>query len=81
MSCYKCACLFCARNVELELQYFTPGEISGVEVCFDCDECRHYSGDRSQTSKWKPDCLEFIEARKHAELAAAAMRRKLKIIK
>ena len=81
MSCYGCVCRYCARSVELELLYFSPGEIQGEEACFSCDECRRYTGDLSMSSQWRPDCPEQIEARKHIEARAAAMRKKLKIVR
>ena len=82
MSCYGCLCRICARSGELELRYFTAGELPpGAEPCFSCDECHYYDGDFRKGYQKRAECSGYIEARKHAELAAAAMRRKLKIIK
>ena len=82
MSCYGCLCRTCARSVELDLRYFTPGELPpGVEPCFSCDECRYYDGDWRKGYQKRAECSGYVEARKHAEAAAAAMRRKMKIIK
>lgn len=82
MNCEGCLCQTCARSVELELRYFTVGELpEDVEACFACDECFYFGGDRSKGYQWRAECKGYIEARKHAEAAAAAMRMKLKIIK
>lgn len=82
MSCYGCVCRFCARSVELEPGYFTPGELpEGVEACFACDECYYYGGDRSKGYQWRPECSGMIEARKYLEAKARAQRAKLRIVK
>lgn len=82
MSCYQCACLFCVRNCELEVQYFTRGELpDGVEVCFFCDECRHYTGNINMRSCWRQECLGQIVARKYIEALARAARAKLHLVK
>lgn len=57
MSCYGCACDHCLYNAELEAWYMTPGEVQNAEdICFCCDECKHYDGDFSKRSQWRPDC-------------------------
>lgn len=51
MSCYGCACDHCLYNAELEAWYITPGEVQNAEdICFCCDECKHYDGDFSKRS-------------------------------
>ena len=55
MSCYGCACDHCLYNAELEAWYITPGEVQNAEdICFCCDECKHYDGDFSKRSQWRP---------------------------
>ena len=52
MSCYGCACDHCLYNAELEAWYITPGEVQNAEdICFCCDECKHYDGDFSKRSR------------------------------
>lgn len=52
MSCYGCACDHCLYNAELEAWYMTPGEVQNAEdICFCCDECKHYDGDFSKRSQ------------------------------
>lgn len=54
MSCYWCACDHCLYNAELEAWYITPGEVQNAEdICFCCDECKHYDGDFSKRSQWR----------------------------
>lgn len=74
MSCYGCACNHCLYNAELESWYFTPVEVQNVEdICFCCDECKHYDGDYTKRSQWRPDCLKrklpekYIEVQRRAE--------------
>jgi len=82
MVCGGCLCRTCARSVELELRFFTSGDLPpGAEPYFSCDECHYYDGDFRKGYQNRAECSGYIEARKHAELAAAAMRRQLKIIK
>ena len=82
MSCYRCKCNFCARNCELPSFYVTIGEIKAAEqICFTCDECRHYDGDHRKRSQWRGECEGYIEAKKYTEACIEARRRRFKIIK
>lgn len=57
MACYRCACNHCVYNAELESWYITLGEIKNVEdICYCCDECRHYDGDCTKRSRWRQKC-------------------------
>lgn len=74
MSCYGCICNHCLYNVELESWYFTPGEVQNVEdVCFVCDECKHYDGSHKKRSLWREECnkhkfpCKYEEQRRKAE--------------
>ena len=92
MSCYGCACDHCLYNAELEAWYMTPGEVQNAEdICFCCDECKHYDGDFSKRSQWRPDCPrhkfpeKYLEMQRIAEQrrarAAETRRRNFQIIK
>ena len=72
MSCYGCVCNHCLYNAELEPWYFTPGEVQDVEeICYVCDECKHYDGDFRKRSRWKPACSKHRLPRKYGEKCAA----------
>ena len=92
MSCYGCACDHCLYNAELEAWYITPGEVQNAEDnCFCCDECKHYDGDFSKRSQWRPDCPRHKFPEKYLEMqriveqrrarAAETRRRNFQIIK
>lgn len=92
MSCYGCACDHCLYNAELEAWYMTPGEVQNAEdICFCCDECKHYDGDFSKRSQWRPDCPRHKFPEKYLEMqriveqrrarAAETRRRNFQIIK
>lgn len=92
MSCYGCACDHCLYNAELEAWYMTPGEVQDVEdICYCCDECKHYDGDLKKRSQWRQDCQKrklpekYLEMQRIAEQrrarAAETRRRNFQIIK
>ena len=70
MSCYGCKCDTCARNAELSLSYFTPGEVVEVsDICYFCDDCVEYVG-APMRNLFKTDCDGYSEARKYTEICA-----------
>ena len=86
MSCGTCKCNFCAYNCNLPAQFVTIGEVN--EVCFTCDDCKHWGGDCSKRSMWRPDCPNYLEPQKltehraqQAERCAQVRRAKLHIVK
>lgn len=93
MSCHGCACDHCLYNAEIEAWYFTPGEVQDVaDICYCCDECKHYDGDHNKRSQWRPECekrklpckyieMQRIMAAKRAEKDAEARRRCFTVIK
>lgn len=92
MSCYGCACDHCLYNAELEAWYITPGEVQNAEdICFCCDECKHYDGDYTKKSLWRPECekrklpCKYIEMQRRTaervERVAATRRKNFTIIK
>ena len=77
MSCYGCACDHCLYNAELEAWYMTPGEVQNAEdICFCCDECKHYDGDFSKRSQWRPDCPRHKFPEKYLEMQRIAEQRR-----
>lgn len=79
MSCYGCICNHCLYNAELESWYFTPGEIQNVEdICYVCDECKHYDGNYSKRSQWRPECSRHRFPCKYEEQKRKAAERKAK---
>lgn len=73
-SCIGCVCNACAYNVNLDLQYFTPGEIE--DCCFNCDDCIDGKG----KGRWMPECDHFLKPAKRVEMEARIARSKFKII-
>lgn len=80
------------NGFELEAWYITPGEVQNAEdICFCCDECKHYDGDFSKRSQWRPDCPRHKFPEKYLEMqriveqrrarAAETRRRNFQIIK
>lgn len=84
-SCMGCICKFCAYNVNLDLRYFTRGEVT--EACFNCDDCMDTDGhsrwdpDRGcYSGRWKDECDHFREPTKLIDMKADAARRSLRVI-
>lgn len=79
MSCEGCKCNFCAHSCELPARFITIGEVD--EVCFTCDDCKHWGGDYSKRSMWRQDCPNYLEPQKFADHCAHMQRAKLRIVK
>ena len=76
MSCYGCACDHCVYNAEITIWDLTPGEVQDAEeICFCCDECRHYDGDCTKRSQWRKDCPKHKYPQKYIERKVEADRR------
>lgn len=73
MSCIGCKCNFCAFNVNLDPQYFTPGEVDGC--CFHCDDCCAHK------VRYKSECDHFRKATKKVEAEAQTARSKIRLIR
>ncbi len=57
MSCYGCKCNYCLYSVEKSPDYFTQGEVTDADdLCFCCDDCREYDGDRKKSRQWRDEC-------------------------
>lgn len=73
MSCYGCICDHCVYSAELGIWDFTPGEVQDVdEVCFTCDECKHWGGDHNKRSQWRKECPKHKYPQKYIEAKAEA---------
>ena len=85
----RCGWHFGELWVELEPWYFSPGEVQDVEeICYVCDECKHYDGDFRKRCRWKPACSKHrlprkynVQIQKAAELEAQRRRASLQIVK
>lgn len=55
--CANCLCEYCANNVEQSQDRVKPGEMR--EPCFNCDECREYSGESQHANQRKEECSDF----------------------
>lgn len=76
MSCYGCKCDHCVYNAELASWYMTPGEVERVEdVCYCCDECSNFDGDRKKRSQRRTECKKYRPAKKYLETVTAASER------
>jgi len=72
--CIGCRCNICALNVNLDLQYFTPGEVDSV--CFNCDDCCVGNGD----GRCMPECSSFRKPEKKQEMESLIARSKLRLL-
>lgn len=68
--CINCLCGYCANNVEDIWTKVKPEEQR--EPCFNCDECRYYTG-KNRTQRIE-DCEEFVIS----NYAATSRRKKIK---
>lgn len=75
IQCTNCLCERCVNNVEELWSKVKPEEQK--EPCFNCDECRHYTGSLRHSSRRREDCEEFGIS----EYSAEATRKKIRIIK
>lgn len=56
--CTNCLCNYCVNNVEQTCDKVKPGEMQ--EPCFNCDECREYSGESQFANQRKEECPNFV---------------------
>lgn len=54
MQCANCLCKRCVNNVEELWNKVRPEEQR--EPCFNCDECRYYTGDTRHRTQRREDC-------------------------
>lgn len=74
MQCANCLCEHCTNNVEELWSKVQPEEQK--LPCFNCDECRHYTGDTRHRSGRKEDCTQFVLSNYSAE----KRRKKIKVV-
>ena len=73
--CANCLCEYCVNNVEQSRDKVIQGEM--LEPCFNCDECRIYSGDCRLRSQKKEECTNFVMS----DYGARRNRKRIKLIK
>lgn len=72
--CANCLCERCVNNVEELWSKVGPEEQK--KPCFNCDECRCYTGEFRHRLQKKEDCKDFIIS----EYAAKRKRKKIKMV-
>lgn len=75
IKCANCLCERCINNVEKPWNEVLTEE--QINPCFNCDECRHYTGDIRHRSQCMENCCKF----EISDYAAAVRRKKIKIVK
>ena len=75
MRCVNCLCQYCANNVEEIWGKVKPEEIR--ESCFNCDECRTFTGQAGHREHLLEGCNKFVLS----EYGAERNRKKFKVIK
>ncbi len=73
--CTNCLCQYCTHNVE-ELYYTIKPEEAAEEPCFNCNDCRIYSGDSRQKNQRKKECTDFIMS----DYGAQRNRKRFKVV-
>lgn len=75
MLCVNCLCQYCVNNVEEVWGKVKPEEMQ--EPCFNCDECRIYSGDCQLQNQQRVECMNFVMS----DYGAAKNRKRITLIK
>lgn len=57
--CVNCLCRYCTHNAE-ELYRTVKLEEAAAPPCFNCDECREYTGDRVHAEQAREECGSFV---------------------
>ena len=73
--CANCLCQYCVNNVEEIWDKVRPEEMQ--EPCFNCDECRVYSGERMLKNQRKEECENFTIS----DYGAGRNRKMMRLIK
>ena len=74
LQCANCLCQYCANNVEEIWDKVKPEEIR--ESCFNCDECRTFTGLAEHKECGREECRKFILS----DYGAARNRKKFRIV-
>lgn len=72
--CTNCLCEYCLNNAEQSWDKSRSGEMQ--EPCFNCDECREYTGESKHKTCERKDCEKFLLS----EYGANRNRRTFKIM-
>lgn len=70
--CTNCLCGYCVNNAEDLWTKVKPEEQR--KPCFNCDECKYYTGKQKNRTQRIEDCEEFVIS----NYAAASRRKKIK---
>lgn len=74
MPCPNCLCQYCANNVEGIRDTVKPEEIR--ESCFNCGECRTFTGRKKHVERARKDCPGF----RLSEYGAEKNRKRFRIV-
>lgn len=58
VKCVNCLCRYCTHNAEELYRMVKPEEAAAP--CFNCDECREYTGDRVHAEQAREECGSFV---------------------
>lgn len=75
MRCVNCLCQYCVNNVEEVWHKVRPDEQQ--IPCFNCDECRIYTGEVRHKEQRREDCSDFVLS----DYGARRNRKKIRIVK
>ncbi len=73
--CVNCVCQYCVNNAEELWNKVLPNEV--MESCFNCDECREFTGDSQHKVESKKYCDRFCLS----DYGAARNRKHIKVIR
>lgn len=73
IQCTNCLCEYCVNNVEELWTKVKPEEQR--KPCFNCDECRYYTGSQKHRTQRIEECGEFVIS----DYAASQRRKKMKL--
>lgn len=72
--CANCVCNYCVNNEQEVWNKVKPEEV--IEPCFNCDECRIFTGDCREKIQSKEYCDKFVIS----DYGAAQNRKHIKLI-
>lgn len=75
--CANCLCQYCTHNAEEVYNTVKVEEAVAVQPCFNCEECREYTGEPLHKICAMENCKNFILS----DYGAKRNRRKLRIVR
>ena len=72
--CVNCFCNYCINNVEGKVNQKEYQNLTEENLCFNCDECKQYTGNSNHRMKDKILCMNF----KISDYGIQTNRRRLK---